>query len=229
MSCEAERYMHDVLRETWLRTFRPSTVDYAFILGEEAKSQYADELSFYDVPDDRDHLTWKVRMAMRYALAGEYDYMFRCDNDTYVAVDRLLASDYQTRDMTNGYGGTGIWFNRDVMHFLLAHDKPLWSSNSKQWHPTWETWGFFDDKWIVNAYGQGGRGAPFIDARYSSTAGFSPMPNNNVITYHQDVDRSLRHDSGARMRQAHLHYLHGAWRLEDIPAYEDRTSSPQIP
>lgn len=211
MSCEAERYMHDVIRETWLRN---CPCDYAFILGHEAGSQFADEIRMAYVPDARNALIYKVQATMRYALNSGYDYLFRCDNDTFVAVDRLLASDFAERDLTNGYGGTGIWLNRDCMQALLSYTKPVWSANGLRWE-TWDSWGFFDDKWIVNAYGQMGRGAPYIDARYSPYAGLSPMPNNNVITYHQDVRNSLRLEN--RMREIHRLYLEGAWHIEDVP------------
>jgi hypothetical protein len=190
--------MNQVIRETWLAG---TTVDYKFAMGR-VQNPAADELSL-DVEDGRDGLTHKTQGMMGYALLHGYDFLFRCDNDTYVVVDRLLASGFETREVTNGYGGTGIWLRADAMRELLAYGQPVFSPNSGVWE-TWDTWGMYDDKWITATRLQLGKGYPYIDERYSFGRDQGPLPRNDVITYHQDQGFSLR--IGDRMREVHSRF-----------------------
>lgn len=56
-------------------------------------------------PYDFKHLPFKVREIFRWALARDYDYIFKVDTDTYVDVPRLLVSGFQNSD----YSGTPFW------------------------------------------------------------------------------------------------------------------------
>jgi hypothetical protein len=43
------------------------------------------------VPDDYEHLPHKVQAICRYAVDRDFDFIFKCDDDTAVYVDRLVA------------------------------------------------------------------------------------------------------------------------------------------
>ncbi len=81
--------------------------------------------------DDQDPLARQKRMKVmcQYALTSDYDYLFRVDSDTYVWVDRLLASgfeqheymgyclDYPKENARNrtAFAGPGFFLNRKAM------------------------------------------------------------------------------------------------------------------
>ena len=177
--------MHDILRNTWLKN---CPCDYKIFSG---KSQWADEIGLPGVDDGPNGLTDKVRAAIHIAYAEEYDFLFRADNDTYVNVPRLLASDFTKRVLTNCYGGSGIWIHRSFMDDLL--DSPTGG------------WGFYDDKWILDTYRKHYHCEPYTDARYS-TVGVQPLRTNDIITCHFDQAASLRF--GNRMVETHERWLH---------------------
>src|SRR3954469_6866325 len=74
-------------------------IDYRFVLGAGNYSHSFgntlpnrnDEL-ILPVRDDYVALPVKMRAAFRWAIENEYDYVFKCDRDTFIHADRLLAS-----------------------------------------------------------------------------------------------------------------------------------------
>src|SRR5208282_981749 len=90
-----------------------------------SRSLEPDELAL-NAPDGYMYLTHKVKEAFRWAVAHNYDYVFRCDTDTFINIPRLLASwfekfDYMGRQLgvpkVNGYcyGGPGFFVNRKAL------------------------------------------------------------------------------------------------------------------
>jgi len=88
-----------------------------------------DELSL-NAPDGYMYLTHKVREAFRWALDRNFDYVFRCDTDTFVHVERLLKCgfekfDYMGRGLGDpkisgyGYGGPGFFVSRRSCEILV--------------------------------------------------------------------------------------------------------------
>lgn len=84
-----------VQRET---CFANSYIPYKFILGGGNIKRNEDELIFDEVPDDYHNCSWKTREGCRWALENGYDYIFKCDIDTYLFTDRLLKSGFEKRD-----------------------------------------------------------------------------------------------------------------------------------
>jgi hypothetical protein len=82
------------VRETWARDIKPyPTVDLKFFYGDPnpnlCVSPKADEV-YLSVLDDYEHLPHKTQAICRWAVERDYDYVFKCDTDTAVYVDRLV-------------------------------------------------------------------------------------------------------------------------------------------
>lgn len=174
-SCRRDQPYHQVVRNTWLTR---CTVDYKFFLGADVKSD--DEVRV-DAPDGYASNGQKIRRVVQYALKNDYDFLFKCDVDTYVCVPRLINSGFECHDLIgyNGvYGGSGYWLSKKSMDVLK--DCPVTSD--------------LDDRWVgrflVDKFGI----QPFQDRRYHSATNEGPSPENDLITNHwySDGDRVIR-------------------------------------
>jgi hypothetical protein len=201
LSCHAEDAADRDCRATWLKG---AAADYRFFRGRGAKRAPLDDEVFLDAPDDYYGLPHKVQAIAGWALDAGYDFSFKCDNDTFVSVPRLLASGFEKHDYSGFYrgpgpsyasGGSGYWLSRRAMEIVRSA----------------KFIDDFSDETRRSLRGEdvqvGGcllsRGIEcFRDERYSlRTPG--PEPGNDVITLH-DVVRPCR---GARMHEAHRAYL----------------------
>jgi hypothetical protein len=89
--CSCHRYdnRRNAARATWLRALSPGTAA-AFFVGVGESSDCADVVRL-PVADDYQHLSTKVHCFYRYALEHySFDFVLKCDDDTYVCVDRLV-------------------------------------------------------------------------------------------------------------------------------------------
>src|SRR5579864_8236785 len=151
-SCAAHRHRDDLVRRTWLSG---RAVDYRFLIGGWGQDRYQsshrhDEM-LLDCPDDYASLPFKTQALCRCLLAEGYDFVFLCDNDTYVCVPRLFGSDFYAADYTGFFarcvscesdadghctcvtgegqrlysyasGGSGYWLSRKAMAVVVAAD-----------------------------------------------------------------------------------------------------------
>jgi hypothetical protein len=122
-------------RETWLRDIKPfsASLSYRFFYGAPVRSDGHPDEVFLDVPDDYEHLSRKVQAICKYALDRGYDYLYKCDDDTAVFVDRLMRSGFENCDQM-GFsdcrhkrrgcscyirGGPGYWLSRRAMQLVV--------------------------------------------------------------------------------------------------------------
>lgn len=127
-------------RETWLRGLEGA--DYKYFLGQPAVDD--EDVVTVDCPDgpnwEGHRRTWwlnrKTEALARYAIAHGYDYVFKCDDDTYVYPDRLLASGFEAHDYSGSMdrhhdfelghsyewaqGGAGYWLSRRAMRIVAT-------------------------------------------------------------------------------------------------------------
>ncbi|MGQ0641882.1 MAG: hypothetical protein ACT4P6_14120 [Gemmatimonadaceae bacterium] len=92
--CSCHRYLdrRHAVRATWLRALQPGTAA-LFFAGVGASADHA-ELVVLPADDDYGHLSTKVHCFYRYALEHcDFDFVFKCDDDTYVCVERLVRRD----------------------------------------------------------------------------------------------------------------------------------------
>ena len=87
---------------------------------------------FLTVSDSYNCVPFKAHGQCVYAVDHILDYVFICDTDTYVDVERLLASDYAKHDYV-GYrcdeghaaGGNGYWLSRKAFSIIAEHQPPI--------------------------------------------------------------------------------------------------------
>ncbi len=149
----------EAVRSTWAKDAEAykSYVDLKFFYGRSDRTPLSDEV-FLDVSDDYTALPNKVKAIIDYALANGYDHLFKCDDDTFVYIDRLLSSGFEHRGYS-GYcypshgnyisGGPGYWLGKREMKLLSAAKVDGWA----------------EDKWVGGVLKSHGI-RPERDARY---------------------------------------------------------------
>lgn len=133
-----------------------------FFLGRRDGYQPSPDEVMLPVEDTYEGLPAKTRGICRWAVERGYDWIFTCDDDTYVRPERLLSSGFEQYDYvgrfrgpSGGYpapycSGFGYWLSRRAMQIVAA--QPLSKDTA-------------DDRWIGNVLLTAGiRGA--LDERY---------------------------------------------------------------
>lgn len=114
----------EALRDTWFKDIEP------FAHHVEARLFYGDDLG---VPDDYEHLPHKTQAICKWALEHGFDFLFKCDDDTAVYVDRLVREVLERRFIDyGGYvagemctGGPGYWLSKRAMQAVVASGSPV--------------------------------------------------------------------------------------------------------
>lgn len=134
VSCRADRSRHHPAYDTWLRHL-PKDVDYKFFVGGGDPENWAPDEILVSAPDSYEYLSTKTKALCSWANAQGYDYVFKCDTDTVVNVDRLLSSGFEQHDYMGGSnednvpanaefwypriqfasGGAGYWLSQKAM------------------------------------------------------------------------------------------------------------------
>lgn len=117
-------------RDTWMRHV-PQGMRVAFFVGHvDADWTGENDVWQLDTPDDYAHLPQKLLAAFRKALQDpEWDYIFKCDDDTFLRPDRLhslLAGapaavahfPFKGRPLS---GGAGFMLRRDTVEIITRH------------------------------------------------------------------------------------------------------------
>lgn len=127
-SCHQHHARRAAIRETWLPAL---PTDFFFVLGTP-HIVMPDTLSC-EVSDKFADIAPKVLCACMAALDNNAEYLFVCDDDTYVRPDRLLGSGYQKHDYcgwvrpsgdiaTNGLPyiqGSAYWLSARAMEHVV--------------------------------------------------------------------------------------------------------------
>jgi len=168
MSCQRDRPYHKLVRETWLQ----NEVDHRFFLGGSLTGALLEDEVLLDVPDEYCYSRQKLQGMIAWTLEHEYDFMFKCDTDTYVCVPRLLTSGFERWDWSGGYyGGSGYWLNKTAMGVLskIPLDGENWAEDQ------WVTKQLQDHNFTLHG-----------DSRYRSQddLNIGPAPSNDFITTH---------------------------------------------
>ena len=125
--CKAKRA---ACRETWLATL-PHGVSYAFFVGG-AQPQGEPDVWALDAPDTYHGLPEKVRAAFVRALkVPGWKWLFKCDDDTYCVLPRLLAMadslapspaviSWPGNAKDTAHGGAGYLLPRAMVQAIVA-------------------------------------------------------------------------------------------------------------
>ena len=204
VSCRRDRTYHQLVRDTWLKD---QQVDYKFFLGVDQpgtdKLPLAEDEVFLNVSDRYTGIRDKVEKMFDWARPQDYDYVFKCDTDTFVHVPRLLKSGYEQHDWTAyqcNYGGSGYWLSKKAIEML---------SKIKVVH-------FREDGWVGSTLIQQGL-TPFQDYRYHSDTNEGPSPANNFITNHWYSDHNAVGADGRKYDR----YIGSQERLSLFPKHHE--------
>jgi hypothetical protein len=138
---------NQALRDTWLKDAARLGVPYKFFFGVgQGEPEREDAVILRDVPDDYEHLTYKTRASLRWAHEHGFTHVFRCFPDTFVRVDRLMASGFERFDYLGDFrsevagppnyasGGPGYWLSRKAFSFLInAPVLGIWRDDITPW------------------------------------------------------------------------------------------------
>lgn len=130
----------DAVRATWWKDVgNHPNVTAKFFLGAEDFTPPAaqDEVYLVGCPDDYASLPLKTKRIAQYALDNGYDYLFKCDDDTAVYVEKLVAEILQYQPEWGGYmggtmamsGGPGYILNRRAMKEVANMTPSSWAED----------------------------------------------------------------------------------------------------
>jgi hypothetical protein len=188
LSCHKHATRRDACRETWANVKQRDDVDLVFILGNGTGQWPVRDgcLLHCPCPDDYDSLSLKTRWLCLWAIANyTFDYLFKCDDDTYVHVDRLVNCDAQGDYVGceipghiygHASGGGGYRLTR---HAATQVGTYLMSSAS------------YED-WLVGNL-MTSVGIPLrSDSRFNYNCDRLPAPDNDQITCHWCSEQRMR-------------------------------------
>lgn len=189
-------------RETWLRN---CPIEHKFFMGryevlstntdmpKTAPPQMDDEVRL-DVSDWKADLSEKVVHIIRWVFERGYDWMFKCDVDTYLRPERLLASRFETGDyigrpvdriwrgrrLRYGQGGAGVWMSRRSMEAFLE---------AEQSHVPFEDAEDIRAGWLLAEKGI----ELCCDWRYEPYLSVmrGPHPENDIISTHKCIPEQM--------------------------------------
>lgn len=128
-SCLTADARRAACRETWLSCPQPG-IECRFFLGRREPIPAEPDVVPLWVPDDYEHLPAKGLAFYRWALLhSDFDWLFKCDDDTYLALDRLpslcdaqfdLIGDMSVEHRGFPSGGAGYLMSRALVEKIAA-------------------------------------------------------------------------------------------------------------
>jgi hypothetical protein len=139
VTCHTRQDWADMVRKTWVRLV-PNTVDVRFFVGRSTKHLSSPDTINLDCSDAYDGLPNKVQEIIRWALANDYDFMLKCDDDVVIHPEHLLASDYSQFDFTGHQcaednqvpWGFNYWLSKKAMQIMSEQVLPQ-GNNDEAW------------------------------------------------------------------------------------------------
>ena len=118
MSCVKNAERREAVRRTWVKDI-PFGIDYFFFVGHVGVSD-AISLPCGDAYED-----CAFKQIEMIKFVKDYDYVFFCDDDTYVVIDRLMLCGFEAHDYMGcpcmlyeecvaAHGGAGFWMSKPV-------------------------------------------------------------------------------------------------------------------
>jgi hypothetical protein len=215
-SCHHYQARANAQRQTWIKDI-PADVDYMFFVGRAKNPKPPmPDVTFLDVEDNYYGLPDKMRKACAWALERGYDYVFFCDDDTYVVVDRLLAAIPKGKDYVGRLrgpsgnwpapycSGFAYWLSAKALKIVAETKLSLDSADDRHIGNTLRVAGVpgsLDLRYVVSrcdqtaTAGKKGETDPFEDRTVGNTlldAGLAPEPD-----YRYAIIKSMRNSLSA--------------------------------
>lgn len=177
-SCQQYAKKRQVIRDTWLSS-SVRNIQACFFVGESGPLKGEPDTVVVAANDHYDFLPEKVRAFFVYALKSyDFDWIFKCDDDTYVALERLhelanpkydIIGDKSLSRRGSPSGGAGYFLSRKIVE-RIVEDTSLSKRGS-------------EDIIIGQAAVKHGAEA-FATGRLSFSASPYPRQSNNIVTAH---------------------------------------------
>ena len=188
LSCQKYRTRRDACLATWANVKQRDDIDLVFVLGEGQNPWPVREgcLLHCPCPDDYGSLSMKTRWLCLWAIANYmFDFLFKCDDDTYVHVDRLLRYETQAEyvgchipgyEFSHASGGAG---------YRLSHNAAIHVGTFLNGSASYEDWMVW--KLLTSA------GIPLqSDSRFNFNCDRPPAHDNDQITCHWCSEQRMR-------------------------------------
>lgn len=194
------------IRQTWLASPHPEIHTLFFVGGADTIDE--SDTVVVEARDDYDFLPQKVLAFFRYAVENlEFDWLFKCDDDTYVSLDRLkqlpkpgygiIGSEYLAQRGSPS-GGAGYFLDRATVERLVL-DRSIPDTG-------------FEDVLIGEAAIRGGA-KPLATHRLRMNAVQIPLRNNDIATAHwcspkllHTIHAILHDEEGCTIRAIHPYW-----------------------
>lgn len=209
--CSAHGYecRRTAQRETWLKEI-PKSIHCVFFLGNKKTSKPDEgdmtmsDIIELNIPDDYSHLPAKVKAFFQYALDHyDFEWLFKCDDDTYIALDRLgelvhreydLIGDISLIERGAPSGGAGYFLSHSLVEKIVHYTSIP------------ET-GYEDLIYGELANNLGAR--TLASHRLNMNAVPYPLKQNDIVTCHWCKPELLRV----------IHHIYSSWPQMSIPVH----------
>ncbi len=207
-SCHGHAPLRAAARATWAGQVA-ERIRVVFFVGDGSESE-APDVWVLRCPDDYEALPLKTQTFLRRALGeDDWDYVFKCDDDTYVMLDRLaglaglgeFVGSADTAGAGFASGGGGYLLSRNAARAVVEAPVPAPGA---------------EDVWVSRLLQQAGFklvASPALQMNHAVL----PNRENSIVTAHWCSEELLRlihralADPGA-LRAAHtFHATHAAW------------------
>lgn len=201
------------VRDSWFNQ-SPDGVDVCFFVGGGTPLEEERDVLCVDAPDDYDHLPQKVRAFFTACLEQEFDWLFKCDDDTYLALDRLRGIIVDGYDLVGNEflesrgspsGGAGYLLSRRMVE-VLAYDRSLPGVGAED---------------VIIGEAAIRHGARFrATTRLCWNSSRFPRSDNDVVTSHWCTPerlRTIKELSDGEARLIEVRHRHWSDRLELSP------------
>lgn len=128
-SCRKAVARRQAVRAAWMRGKTPGVMCRFFVGGEHGSPREGKDMIYLCAPDTYNALPEKVLAFFRYAVDHyEFDWLFKCDDDTFVALDRLEELTNPEFDLIGNMlvnirnapsGGAGYFLSRRLVEQIL--------------------------------------------------------------------------------------------------------------
>lgn len=138
-SCVAAKGKRDAIRETWMQHQEKGIECKFFVGGGVPMEEEKEDIVVLNSPDGYHELPEKIRDFLKYALENyNFDWLFKCDDDTYLRLDRLaeiadrrydLIGDALVERRLSPGGGSGYFLSRKIVEKIVnVPDFQLWGA-----------------------------------------------------------------------------------------------------